>query len=152
VFVCENPSVVRAAERVLGTRSAPLICGAGWPTDAVRLLLEQLQSAGAAIRYHGDFDLTGVAIFRLLERELDVRPWRYDADAYTATLSASADRDLPRVGAAAADAAGDLEVALATHDREVPEELVIDDLLLDLATTGSLSQRAHLRDPVRGRG
>jgi uncharacterized protein (TIGR02679 family) len=152
VFVCENPSVVRAAERALGTRSAPLVCGAGWPTDAVRLLLEQLQSAGATIHYHGDFDLTGIAIFRLLERELHVRRWRYDADAFAAALSAYADRDLPRVGTAAADTAGDLEVALATHDREVPEELVINELLLDLATTGSSSQRARLHDPVRGRG
>jgi uncharacterized protein (TIGR02679 family) len=152
VFVCENPSVLRAAERALGERSAPLVCGSGWPTDAVRLLLEQLRSAGATIRYHGDFDLTGVAIFRLLEREIRVRPWRYDAAAYAAALTACADRDLPRADAAAADAAGDLEAALASHDREVPEELVIDELLLDLATAGSSAQRARLHDPVAGRG
>lgn len=132
VFVCENPSVLRAAERSLGGRCPPLVCGGGWPTDAVRLLLEQLRATGARLRYHGDFDLTGVAIFRLLAREIGLRAWRYDAAAYRAALARHGDRDLPRVRATAPGGSGALEAALVATGRSIPEELVIDDLLVDL--------------------
>lgn len=133
VFICENPSVLRAAERELGSRCAPLVCGAGWPTDAVRLLLEQLRAAGATLRYHGDFDLTGAAIFRLLEREVGVQPWRYDATAYEAALAALAGRDLPRIGADMPVSADELEAALRAGGRAIPEELLVEQLLGDLA-------------------
>jgi len=137
VFVCENPSVLRAAESALGERCPPLVCGAGWPTDAVRLLLEQLRAAGAALRYHGDFDLSGVAIFRLLEREVGVQPWSYDAVAYAAALASCAGRDLPRVRTIARFRPGTLESALSTSGREIPEELVIDELLRGLANAAA---------------
>lgn len=133
VFVCENPSVLRAAERALGERCPPLVCGSGWPTDAVRELLEQLRCAGATLLYHGDFDLAGIAIFRLLERDAGVRPWCYDVEAYGRALTACGHRDLPRVSAPR-PAAGDLERALQTSGHEIPEELLLDELL------GSLSR------------
>jgi uncharacterized protein (TIGR02679 family) len=141
VFVCENPSVLRAAERALGTRCPPLVCGAGWPTDAARLLLEDLRAAGATLLYHGDFDVPGVAIFRFLERELDVRAWRYDAVAYAAALDACSHRDLPHDSVTEAASARDLEAALARHGREISEELLVDALLADLAGAGSSQHR-----------
>lgn len=132
VFVCENPSVLRAAERALGDGCPPLVCGSGWPTDAVRELLEQLRSAGATLRYHGDFDLAGVAIFRHLERDIGVQPWCFDVEAYRAALARCEPRNLPPVTSAQA-ASGDLEHALQTSGREIPEELLVEDLLGSLA-------------------
>ena len=133
VFVCENPSVLRAAERALGERCPPLVCGSGWPTDAVRELLEQLRSAGATLRYHGDFDLPGIAIFRLLERDIGVLPWCFDVEGYHRALAACRDRDLPRVSVTRPSLDG-LEHALQTSGREIPEELLLHELL------GSLSR------------
>jgi len=98
-------------------------------------LLEQLRAAGATLRYHGDFDLAGVAIFRLLERIVGVRRWCYDVDAYRRALALCGDRDLPRIGAAGA-CSGDLELALRVGGREIPEELLLDELI------GSLSRVA----------
>jgi len=132
VFVCENPSVLRAVQRARGPHCAPLICGSGWPTDAVRELLEQLRRAGTTLHYHGDFDLAGVSIFRLLEREVGVQPWCYDVGAYGAALARCHDRDLPLVGSDR-PASGDLERALLAGGREIPEELLIDDLIDSLS-------------------
>ena len=134
VFVCENPSVLRAAERALGERCPPLVCASGWPTDAVRELLEQLRAAGATLRYHGDFDLAGVAIFRLLERIVGVQRWCYDADAYERALALCGDRDLPPIGAAGT-CFGDLELALRVGGCEIPEELLLDELIGSLSKT-----------------
>lgn len=130
VYVCENPSVLRAAERALGAGCRPLVCAAGWPTDAVRVLLGQLSAAGAVLHYHGDFDPYGVAIFRLLEREVGIVPWRYDEGAYRIALAGLAARDLPVIEAGHRD--GALETALAAGGRAIPEELVIPELLSDL--------------------
>jgi uncharacterized protein (TIGR02679 family) len=131
VFVSENPSVLRAAEHVLGPRCPPMVCSAGWPTDAVRALLGQLARSGAALRYHGDFDHEGVAIFRHMQREVGVVPWRYDADSYRAALAKNAGRDLPTLTTGRAGA-GPLQHAIDVEARAVPEELVIDELLTDL--------------------
>lgn len=140
VFICENPSVLRAAERALGEGSPPLVCSSGWPTDAVRELLEQLRSAGATLRYHGDFDLAGVAIFRHLERDIGVQPWCFDVEAYRAALARCQGRDLPRVCSAQAPC-GDLEHALQTSGREIPEELLLEVLLGSLSVAFDASGR-----------
>jgi uncharacterized protein (TIGR02679 family) len=132
VFVCENPSILRAAERALGPRCPPLVCGAGWPTDAVRALLGQLAASGATLRYHGDFDPEGVAIFRLLQREIEAVPWRYDAEAYRTALAENADRELP-TAPIASERSDPLAQAIAAEGRAVPEELLVDRLLTDLA-------------------
>ena len=55
-FSCENPSVLIAAERALGGECPPLLCTAGRPSDAVRLVFSVVHNAGAQIRHHGDFD------------------------------------------------------------------------------------------------
>jgi len=123
VFVCENPSILRAAERSLGSACPPLVCGAGWPTEAVRTLLGQLSEDGATIRYHGDFDAEGVAIFRHFERHVGAEPWRFDASSYYAALGEGAGRDLS------------LEEALSVRRRAVPEELLVEPLLEDLRTS-----------------
>jgi uncharacterized protein (TIGR02679 family) len=72
---CENPSVLIAAERELGRRCPPLICTAGYPSDAVRTLLLGLHKAGARLRHHGDGDTAGEQILDDLRRRYSAERW-----------------------------------------------------------------------------
>lgn len=88
VFSCENPQVVQAAAR-MGAVS-PLICLAGNPSSAGWITLRRLVEAGAAVRYHGDFDWPGIAIAgRVLAA--GVAPWRMSVADYLQALE-----ELPR--------------------------------------------------------
>lgn len=77
-FSCENPSVLIAAERSLGSACPPLVCTAGRPSDAVRLLFSAIHRAGGEIRHHGDTDDAGVQIFGDLHDRYGAVPWRFD--------------------------------------------------------------------------
>lgn len=79
IFVCENPSVIAAAA---GIRSRPLVCLRGQPSAATLRLLTQLTSAGATLRYHGDFDWGGIRIANGLFRRFGFTPWRFQAADY----------------------------------------------------------------------
>lgn len=131
VFVCENPAVVRAAQRRLGADCSPLVCTGGWPSAAVAALLGQLHAAGCRLLHHGDFDWDGLAIHQALVRDLAVVAWRFDAAAYAAAL-ARTDAPLRPLGPRRRAVDGALAEALAATGRHVPEELVLDDLLADL--------------------
>lgn len=72
---CENPSVLIAAERDLGADCPPLICTAGFPSDAVRALLAGLHAAGARLRHHGDGDAAGERILDDLRRRYGAERW-----------------------------------------------------------------------------
>jgi uncharacterized protein (TIGR02679 family) len=72
---CENPSVLVAAERELGGRCPPLLCTAGFPSDAVRALLAGLYDAGARLRHHGDGDQAGEQILGDLRRRYGAERW-----------------------------------------------------------------------------
>lgn len=72
---CENPSVLIAAERELGGRCPPLICTAGYPSDAVRALLSGLHEAGARLRHHGDGDTAGEQILDDLRSRYRAERW-----------------------------------------------------------------------------
>lgn len=72
---CENPSVLIAAERELGSRCPPLICTAGYPSDAVRALLAGLHESGARLRHHGDGDAAGEQILDDLRRRYGAERW-----------------------------------------------------------------------------
>jgi uncharacterized protein (TIGR02679 family) len=111
IFTCENPVVVRAAERALGASCPPLVCTGGWPNAAVLSLLDGLHAAGATIHHHGDRDPSGFAILEYLTERLQTTPWRFTARA--------APDEGPR---------GDRDARFAP----VPEELVLDALLADL--------------------
>lgn len=131
VFACENPTVVRAAQRALGAACAPLVCTGGWPSAAVTTLLGQLRAAGGRVHHHGDFDWDGLAIHQALVREAGVIPWRYDAVAYERAVRGS-DAPLRPLGTRRRTVGGSLADALARTGRMVPEELVLADLLSDL--------------------
>ncbi len=128
-FSCENPSVLVAAERALGARCPPLLCTAGRPSDAARLLLSTVHDAGAQIRHHGDFDQAGVQILRDLEDRYAVAPWRFDIESLCKALPALGHDPLePRPET--------LEDAVEKLAQPLPEELVIDELVSDLRLTG----------------
>ncbi|SFO32158.1 TIGR02679 family protein [Variovorax sp. PDC80] len=133
VFVCENPNVVAIAADVLGRDCAPLICTDGMPAAAQRTLMAQLVSAGAQLRYHGDFDWSGLHIANHVFRVHGASPWRFHSMDYeSATAEASHARG--RLPTVPVEASWDPELAPAMRHRglTVAEEAVIDLLLQDL--------------------
>lgn len=89
VLVVENPRLVEAAaQRRLGHAVVALN---GNPSSAAQLLLAQLRSAGAGLRYHGDFDAAGLRICARMHR-LGLSPWRMGAADYLRAVQ-SADVD-----------------------------------------------------------
>ena len=129
-FSCENPSVLIAVEGALGAACPPLVCTAGRPSDAVRLLFSQIQRAGGQVRHHGDFDEAGVQILRDLEQRYGAVPWRFDCESLREALG--------RLGWSLPD--GDsivLDQAVQRLASAVPEELLLDRLVKDLAVAVS---------------
>ena len=84
VFVCENPTVVSLAADRFGPCCAPMVCIGGEPKTASRILLRQLQEAGAALYYHGDYDWAGISIAGRVMKEFGAHPWRFTALDYCA--------------------------------------------------------------------
>ncbi len=121
-FSCENPSVVIAAEQRLGGACPPLICTAGRPSDAVRLLFSIVHRAGVRLRHHGDFDEAGVQIFRDLEDCYGAVSWRFDVEALCKALG-------PQT---LAPPTSILEDSVRRLSCRLAEEMVIDDLVADL--------------------
>ncbi|MDM4764267.1 TIGR02679 family protein [Galbitalea sp. SE-J8] len=129
VFACENPSVVDAAARGLGSSSAPLICVQGQPSLAAEVLLQAV--AGAGIHYHGDFDWGGLRIANRLHERYGIEPWRFRA----ADLEAHAGLAGEPLTGEAVDARWDpeLRAALERRGRRLEEEHVLEELVGDLA-------------------
>lgn len=134
VFACENTCVVSEAATRLGAASPPLICLGGHPSSAGLVLLEQLAAAGCEVRYHGDFDWGGLTIAERLVARGAVRPWRLGRADYQAALPGARRRLTGRAVDASWDAA--LADAMSSAGLAVEEELVLDELLADLARAG----------------
>jgi uncharacterized protein (TIGR02679 family) len=133
VFVCENPNVVAIAADVLGRDCAPLICTDGMPAAAQRTLMAQLVSAGAQLRYHGDFDWSGLQIANHVFRVHGASPWRFHSTDYESAI-AKASHARGRLPTVPVEASWNPELAPAMrhHGLMVAEEAVIDLLLQDL--------------------
>jgi uncharacterized protein (TIGR02679 family) len=132
VFVCENPGVVAAAADRLGSDCAPLVCVEGIPSTAALELLHQLRRHGAQVRFHADFDWTGVRIGNLLTEQHRAAPWRFDAPAYRSACAELVE-SMPLTGAAV-EATWDRELraAMEASARTIFEEQLIDILISDL--------------------
>ncbi|WP_424535541.1 TIGR02679 family protein [Sphaerisporangium viridialbum] len=130
VRICENPVVIAAAADDLGPACPPLICVGGRPSAAAWRLLDLLAAGGATFAYHGDFDWGGIAIAAAIHDRHGFQPWRFDTPAYQAASSSA-----PLTGRACATP-WDPELAQAMERRavRVEEELVLSDLLADLAS------------------
>ncbi len=129
IYVCENPTVVAAAANQLGAQSAPLISLEGQPATTAHLLLDRLTQAGIELRYHGDFDWSGLAIANLVMHRHGALPWRFKVADYQAAPGGTALTGTPVVAAWDPE----LEPALRAAGRAVHEEQVLDLLLADLA-------------------
>jgi uncharacterized protein (TIGR02679 family) len=135
VFVCENPNLVAIAADALGAYCAPLVCTDGMPAAAQRALLSQLATAGARLRYHGDFDWPGIAIANTVIEAFGAAPWRFGAVDYRIALDEGADATRPLDGAVV-DARWDdaLTEAMHDHGRAIDEEALAAGLMSDLDT------------------
>ncbi|GAA5058013.1 uncharacterized protein (TIGR02679 family) [Thermocatellispora tengchongensis] len=130
VRICENPVVIAAAADELGPACPPLVCGGGSPSAAVWRLLDLLASGGATFAYHGDFDWGGIAIATAVNERIGFVPWRYDASSYEAVPSSAPLTGRPRP----TPWAPELSKAMTHRGVRVEEELVLADLLADLAS------------------
>ncbi|MGH3916306.1 MAG: TIGR02679 family protein [Pseudonocardiaceae bacterium] len=129
VWVVENPSVLALALARFGPDCPPMACTAGWPSSAGTLLLQRLGSAGATLRYHGDFDGEGLRIAANIVARTGARPWRMTSADYLAAVG-----DGPPVGRVTPvpwDA--DLAEHLIRVGTAVPEERVAAALLDEIA-------------------
>ncbi len=136
-FSCENPSVLIAAEHRLGAACPPLVCTAGRPSDAVRLLFSTVSRAGVRVRHHGDFDEAGVQILRDLEDNYHALAWRFDVESLWDAAGARALEPQPRT----------LEGAFRGLPGVLAEEMVIDDLIADLRRAGGAQPRPNPEAP-----
>jgi uncharacterized protein (TIGR02679 family) len=133
VFVCENPSVVAAVADRLGCDCAPLVCVEGIPSTAALELLHQLGRHGAQIRFHADFDWTGVRIGNLLVEQLHAAPWRFDARAYRSACDALVESMPLRGAAVEATWDSELRATMEVSGRTIFEEQMLEILIPDLA-------------------
>lgn len=129
VFVCENPTIVALAARQLGIQCAPLVCVNGQPATPVKILLRQLVTAGARLRYHGDLDGKGIEIASAIIMGYGAEPWRMGVDDY---LAAPKGKTLKRPPLATPWCPA-LAEAMRMERRAVHEEAVANLLLADLA-------------------
>jgi uncharacterized protein (TIGR02679 family) len=91
-----------------------------------------LTADGAQLAYHGDFDWGGIRIGNALRERFEWRPWRFDAPAYRAALTTATGGELTgRPVDATWDP--DLRPALELHGVHVQEELVLAELIDELA-------------------
>lgn len=133
VYVCENANLLSIAADRWGADCAPMVCTDGMPAAAQRCILSQLASAGARLRYHGDFDWPGLRIANHVMREHGVQPWRFRAEDYEAALRSASAIAAPLAGKVV-DAVWDpaLTKAMQHHQVSIAEEGLAASLLGDL--------------------
>lgn len=140
VFVCENPNIVTIAADHLGGDCRPLVCTEGMPAAAQRIMLAELRRAGAVLRYHGDFDWSGIRIANLVVREHGAVPWQMSAHDFDAAIGCTQGRGAKLSGdAVTATWEPDLSKRMIDHGLAIPEEAVVAALLADLAGARSFS-------------
>lgn len=137
VRVCENPAVLEEAAQALGTGCGPLVCVEGQLSVAAVRLLGQLTDGGAHLGYHGDFGAGGIAIANRVIGRLGAEPWRMSASDHAAGLMRAQAEGLALASlrGSVPDACWDpvLAPAIRACGVEVEEELVVTELLADLA-------------------
>lgn len=144
IHVCENPAVLRQAAEDLGPRAAPLLCTEGWPSAAFHRLATAARTAGAHLRYHGDFDWPGMAMTLRMTERYGARPWRMSAADYLA--HPCAERHRLEGNARPTPWDPDLATAMRERGHAVFEESLMRTLLEDLRV-----QPPH-RAPTTGHG
>ena len=114
VLVCENPRVLEAiADRYVARQQ--VVCTSGEPNMVVTTLLGQLIGAGHSLRYHGDFDWSGIAIANRIVQRFGAIPWRMGA----VRLRGASAADAPRLSGIEVEAAWDAELMLPCGPADV---------------------------------
>jgi uncharacterized protein (TIGR02679 family) len=136
VFVCENPSVLRAAATAGTTSGRPagaaLVCTEGVASAACHRLLTAVAGTGASIHWRGDFDWTGLRAVADAIARYGARPWRMGLADYDAALTAGAAEPL-RGPAAPSPWDPPLAERMTLTGNAVMEERMIPLLLDDMA-------------------
>jgi uncharacterized protein (TIGR02679 family) len=89
ILVCENPNLVAILADGLGTACPPVVCVDGHLGAAQRTILMQLKTAGADLRYHGDYDWPGIAIANNVIAKYGAVPWHFSAADYAAATASA---------------------------------------------------------------
>ncbi|MFC4008947.1 TIGR02679 family protein [Nonomuraea purpurea] len=131
VHVVENPTVLALAQQRFGTSCPPIVCTSGWPNSAAIRLLRSLP--GTRLHYHGDFDGEGLRIAAYTMAKTGAEPWRMSAADYLTALEDRSRVTLPPGRVTDAPWDPDLAPAMRSEGLAVPEELVAQRLLDDLA-------------------
>jgi uncharacterized protein (TIGR02679 family) len=131
VRVVENPTVLALAQQRFGADCPPMVCTSGWPNSAAVRLLRSLP--GTRLHYHGDFDGEGLRIAAYTMAKTGAEPWRMSAADYLRALEDRPPGGLPPGRVTDAPWDPGLAPALRSHGLAVPEELVAERLLDDLA-------------------
>jgi uncharacterized protein (TIGR02679 family) len=136
VFVCENPSVLRAAAAAAGVmpgaRRVALICTEGVPSAACHRLIAACAGSGAAIRWRGDFDWAGLRTVTAAVARYGALPWRMGRSDYQDAL-ARGDTEPLRGTPAPSPWDPALAARMAATGQAVMEERLIPLLLADLS-------------------
>ena len=134
VFVCENPSVLRAAAAADSGRPArtALVCTEGVSSAACHRLLTAAAGRGACIHWRGDFDWTGLRAVGDSIARYGARPWRMGLADYSAALASGPAEPL-RGPAAPSPWDPLLAERMAQIGSAVMEERMIPLLLADIA-------------------
>jgi uncharacterized protein (TIGR02679 family) len=130
IYVCENPSVLRAAVASPSHRAA-VVCTEGMPSTACHRLLESV--TGLPIRWRGDFDWAGLRTTAMAIERYAAVPWRMSSSDYQAALESGESEPLPD-GAAASPWDEALAARMKQTGRAVMEERLIPALLADLTS------------------
>jgi uncharacterized protein (TIGR02679 family) len=148
VFVCENPSVLRAAAAAVATPGRPmpgLVCTEGVASAACHRLLAAVAGTGARIHWRGDFDWTGLRAVGDAMARYGARPWRMGLADYDAALAAGTAEPL-RGPAAESPWDPPLAERMAQAGSAVMEERMIPLLLTDLAAGVDLARGRSKRE------
>lgn len=142
VSVCENPSIMAIAADSLADQCGPMICVEGFASHAAIMLIDQIAESNTVMRYHGDFDASGLQIAHQMIVGKKMKPWRMNASDYERVLTKT-NLDLPATQTII-ETPWDvsLQQSLLSYRKCVLEEMVADDLTEDLCLsprTDSLS-------------
>jgi uncharacterized protein (TIGR02679 family) len=132
VFVCENPSVLRAAASARACADGTaLVCTEGVASAACHRLAGAVAAAGAEISWRGDFDWTGLRAVTAAVGRYGARPWRMGLADYEEELGRGETERLKGPAASSSWDAG-LAARMEQSGRAVMEERLIPLLLGDL--------------------
>ena len=131
ILVCENPNLVAILADQLRTACPPVVCVDGHLGAAQRTILKQLKESGAELRYHGDYDWSGISIANYVIAKYGAVPWHFSAVDYVAAAKSAPQFAIPHNGRpviASWDA--DLTPAMIKTGIKIDEEAIAERIIV----------------------